>query len=993
MDGHSSRTNFAWAQSSLLAIFALSGFTGLVYESIWSHYLKLFLGHAAYAQTLVLAIFMGGMAIGSAMVSRGSARLKRPLLAYAIVELLIGILALCFDRQFRAVVAWSFESVIPALSSGVSLQALRWSVASLLLLPQSVLLGATFPLIGAGLIRSSPARSGELIGLLYFSNCLGATAGVLTSGFYLIARFGLPGTILTAGALNLLIAFIAWYLSRKIDQPPMLQAGRTSAVPDPDVTWLISASVVTGLASFLYEIAWIRMLSLVLGSATHSFELMLAAFIAGLAAGGLWIRRRIDGIDDPMQFLSRVLLAISALAALTVAGYYYTFDVIAWARSAFSPTEAGYLGFNFVSQVLAMAMMVPVTFLAGTTLPLITHILLRRSGGESSIGRVYAWNTFGCIAGVMLGVHWLLPAAGVKGVILTGAIATFALAITGLLRSRARLQPLATRVLAAGAIVILCWIVVGVRPDPYRMVSAVYRTGLTHAPPESEVNYLRDGKTATISLLSIGGVTTIATNGKPDAAIQVGGGKPAPDEITMIMAAALPLSLHRAPSKVANIGFGSGLTSAVLLKSDAVKSLTSIEIEPFMVEAARQGYGQRVAGVFDDSRSKIVIEDAKSFFAGSHTRFDVIVSEPSNPWVSGVATLFSDEFYGQITGYLADDGLLVQWLQIYETDIDVVVSILKALSPHFTDYQVFNVDDSDIIVVASRGHELGDPNPKIFDNAALREELRRAGITGLEDLTSRRLGNKKLLDPFLHASRAPLNSDYFPFVDQNAAKFRFMNRNALPLIELTMLPVPVLELALPNWPTAPPGPPPEFGQGYREVLASRAKVVATSFATGTVNDLPPTLAASANMLNVEAEACRDPGNRRAWVAAVVELSGQTSSYLPYSDLLPMWRAIQSSGCYMSATPAERVWPDFLHAVARRDRPEIARLGTELLQQQMVRAQSDQAGLVLAAVAASMYGSGRLEAAGDFIRTWSPLLGDRDPYALALRILAAAALAG
>jgi spermidine synthase len=397
--------------------------------------------------------------------------------------------------------------------------------------------------------------------------------------------------------------------------------------------------------------------------------------------------------------------------------------------------------------------------------------------------------------------------------------------------------------------------------------------------------------------------------------------------------------------------------------------------------------------VFDDSRSKIVIEDAKSFFAGSHTRFDVIVSEPSNPWVSGVATLFSDEFYGQITGYLADDGLLVQWLQIYETDIDVVISILKALSPHFTDYQVFNVDDSDILVVASRGHELGNPDPKIFDNAALREELRRAGITGLEDLTSRRFGNKKLLDPFLHASRAPLNSDYFPFVDQNAAKFRFMNRNALPLVELTMLPVPVLELALPDWTTAPPGPPPEFGQGYREVLVSRAKIVAMSFATGNVNDLPPTLAASANMLNVETEACRDPGNRRAWLAAVLELSGQTSSYLPYSELLPMWRAIQSSGCYASATLAERIWPDFLHAVARRDRPEIARLGTELLQRQMVRTRSDEAGLVLAAVAASMYGSGNIGAAGDFIRAWSLMLGDRDPHALALRILAAAALAG
>src|SRR5512140_2858335 len=113
------------SRGTLFLLFTLSGFAGLIYESIWSHYLKLFLGHAAYAQTLVLAIFMGGMAIGSALASRGSTRFKQPLLAYAIVELLVGVLALCFDREFRAILHWSFESVIPALSSPASLQVFK----------------------------------------------------------------------------------------------------------------------------------------------------------------------------------------------------------------------------------------------------------------------------------------------------------------------------------------------------------------------------------------------------------------------------------------------------------------------------------------------------------------------------------------------------------------------------------------------------------------------------------------------------------------------------------------------------------------------------------------------------------------------------------------------------------------------------------------------------------------------------------------------------
>jgi hypothetical protein len=147
------------------------------------------------------------------------------------------------------------------------------------------------------------------------------------------------------------------------------------------------------------------------------------------------------------------------------------------------------------------------------------------------------------------------------------------------------------------------------------------------------------------------------------------------------------------------------------------------------------------------------------------------------------------------------------------------------------------------------------------------------------------------------------------------------------------------------------------------------------------------------MLSVEPDACRDSGNRRAWLAAVMDLSAQTVAYIPYDELAPLWRTIEASGCYVGSTPAERIWPDFLHAVARRDRPEIIRLGTVLLHGQTVRARSDELGMVLTAVAASLHGSGRLEAAGELLRAWSPLLGDGDPHALAIQILAAAALAG
>src|SRR6516164_6013102 len=190
----------------LLGIFVVSGFTGLIYESIWSHYLKLFLGHAAYAQTLVLAIYMGGMALGSWLVSRYSARLNQLLWGYLLVEALIGVLGILFHRLFIAATDLSFATIIPSLPAGLAINIYKWSVAALLVLPQSVLLGMTFPLISGGIIRRWPQRPGETLAVLYFTNSLGAALGVLVSGFVLIGAVGLPGTALTAGLLNVALA-------------------------------------------------------------------------------------------------------------------------------------------------------------------------------------------------------------------------------------------------------------------------------------------------------------------------------------------------------------------------------------------------------------------------------------------------------------------------------------------------------------------------------------------------------------------------------------------------------------------------------------------------------------------------------------------------------------------------------------------------------------------------------------------------------------------
>ncbi|MFY9316323.1 MAG: hypothetical protein WAO95_12300, partial [Burkholderiales bacterium] len=194
-------------RAAFYLLFVASGFAGLIYESVWTHYLKLYLGHAAYAQSLVLIVFMGGMALGSALCARVSTRIRNPLAAYAAAEAAIGACALVFHELFVAVTDWSYASLLPALGADGLALAAKLAIACALILPPSVLLGATFPLMSAGLVRARedetrPAR-GETIAMLYFSNSLGAAAGVLASGFALIAWAGLPGTLRSAGVINL----------------------------------------------------------------------------------------------------------------------------------------------------------------------------------------------------------------------------------------------------------------------------------------------------------------------------------------------------------------------------------------------------------------------------------------------------------------------------------------------------------------------------------------------------------------------------------------------------------------------------------------------------------------------------------------------------------------------------------------------------------------------------------------------------------------------
>ncbi len=818
----------------LTFVFILSGAAGLIYESIWSRYLSLFVGHSAYAQIIVLVIFLGGLSAGAFLTGERSVRLRHPLLWYAAVEFVVGLIGFAFHHLFVGVTSLAYEHWFPALSGGVGLTIVKWGLAGLLILPQSVLLGATFPLMNAGAIRLRQAQTGHTLSLLYFSNSFGAAVGVLMAGFYLIAHLGLPGTLLIAAVLNFFVAMVVWIAVRlgDIKTIPMSSvsstvqpgthsnqhvAGSEEVPAHPSVDslprslterkfWrlMLAVSFGTAVASFIYEISWIRMLSLVLGSATHSFELILSAFILGLASGAFWIRRRADALANPVLTLGIIQWIMGSLAIATLPLYVASFRWMAILLETFRQSEAGYHGFGVARYVICILVMVPATFCAGITLPLITKMLIKAGFGERSIGSVYGVNMLGSIFGVVLAGLLLMPLVGLKMLLLLGALVDIGLGVwllsnAAILRfARApakKVDDNAVRIslpivaLVATAFLVLATAVF-VHFDRSILTSGVYRHAALPARGTLVVPFYRDGRTATVSVRRAAndpnGVMTLSTNGKPDASLDVVWRRPFDpnqprvplrrDSATQVLLPMITLAHAASASEGAVIGQGSGMSSHLLLGSPKLKRLTTIEIEPEMINASRM-FLPANRRVFEDPRTRFVIDDAKSVFAASSHRFDLILSEPSNPWVSGVSGLFTVEFYERVKRQLSDEGVFGQWLHLYEIDDALVVSVLAALDTVFPSYEIFLTSNAELLAVASKRPKMPQPDWSVLQYSGVADDLRRVMPLGPGHMEAMRLVSRDVIHPYL-ARFATSNSDYYPILDLGTERTRFLHTRA-----------------------------------------------------------------------------------------------------------------------------------------------------------------------------------------------------------------------
>ena len=782
-----------------LGCLFLSGAAGLIYEIVWARYLALFLGHTSYAVVAVLAAFMGGLALGNAWLGRVADRVQKPLLFYAWLELGIVAYALLFPHYYEICHdAYIFLARL-GYFHGRTLFLLKFlfSLASILL--PTLLMGGTLP----ALTRFVTGSLGELrqtVSALYFINSAGAVVGCVAADFWSIPRLGLEETVLLAAMLNFLAglsALIVGFRSRSLASAAVANAAAQTGpgvmiFTTGEIKWVIAAAGLSGFVAMLYEVAWTRMLALALGSSTHAFSLMLITFIAGIATGAWLIHRwKIAGS------LLRAFAWAEILLAGTVAISMFFYDLLPYwfvkAGSLLIRRGEAYPLYEALQGAICFSVMfIPATCL-GATLPLASRIAtatLDEAG--RMVGRVFAVNTLGTVLGAVVTGLFLLPTAGLARTFTLGIVLNAAIGVVILGRERRAAQAgnsserwahLGWALL--GALALFCFS--GWWFD--RTWQAAFSSGLWRSRqlPSSQAAYLaemrqeqlkyyRDGAGATVSInhwmTAKGEQLALKVNGKVDASTA------GLDVSTQLLLGHVPMFLRTGAERVLVIGLGSGMTCAAVGAHPTVKQIDAVEISPEVAEAIKL-FAPYNGGIFGDPRFHLIVEDAKSHLQISAARYDAIISEPSNPWMAGVAAVFSQEYYESCRDRLDDRGVMVQWVQIYETSEAAFQIVLATFSSVFPQVSVWQSAQADLLLVGSKQPLKPDlaALEKEFQIPKVKADLDRIDLTRLPVLLSREVISANNAR-FLVGDGARIHSDFYPVLEYVAQRAFFVGEEA-----------------------------------------------------------------------------------------------------------------------------------------------------------------------------------------------------------------------
>jgi spermidine synthase len=689
-----------WLVGGLL--FA-SGLSALVYQTTWFREFRLIFGTSTYATAAVLAIFMAGLGTGSAVLGRVADRKRLPLAWYGQLEL--GIAA----SAALSLVLIVFARTIYMASGGVvslglpGATAVRIILSILVLAVPTFLMGGTLP-AAARAVETNADSGRRRLALLYGMNTVGAVAGALLSTFVLLERLGNRKTLLLAAVLNVVVAVLAIAVSRdsgnsgeELSSPEPVPARRFRLVATP----VLGAAAVVGFVFFLLELVWYRMLTPLLGGTTFTFGLILAIALLGIGLGGaayaFW--------SGPRAASSGSFAISCCLEAIAVIVPFALGDRLAIFANLLRPLATiGFAGDILAWSLVTAAVVFPAAFVAGVQFPILVALLGRgRSDVGRDVGAAYAWNTAGAIAGALAGGFGLLPLLSAPGAWRLAAILLASLGMAAALTSwRARGYTASIAAIALGAMAIALVTVDG--------PSAVWRhTGIGAGRaevPDSPAD-LRDWMNTarrTIRWEADGRESSIAVADWDDRNFSVNGkvdGSARGDDSTQIMSGLLGAMLHRDPRRSLVIGLGTGSTAGWLGQVRSMERVDVVELEPAVRRVARD-FAAVNGGCMSNPKVRIHINDAREVLLTTPERYDIIFSEPSNPYRAGIASLYTSEFYEAAAARLNRDGLFIQWVQAYEIDTETIRTIYSTITSVFKQVDTWRTTPSDLILIASR---------------------------------------------------------------------------------------------------------------------------------------------------------------------------------------------------------------------------------------------------------------------------------------------------
>ena len=701
--------------SAAVAACLLSGTAALVYEVVWLRPLGLVVGHTVGAITTVLAVFMAGLGVGSAWA--GGALRARPATprAYALIEAGLAALALGIPLVGRL--------PMPGPTP------LRVAAAALVLLPPTVLMGATLPVV-ASLVEAR-GRAGTLAGTLYAANTLGAVAGTLATAFVLLPRLGVSGASATAALLNVAAAAVVVGTSRvravdatetaaEASTPARRQkrsrpeaTTRTPAEPAVPRGLVGAAMALSGAAALAGEVAWTRALVLLIGPTTYAFAFILGAVILGLAAGSALGARLVDRLRRP----ARALAAVEAGAALAALAVAHIIGGLPLPVARLVRVQADHMGSLMGVELLGVfALLFIPCALSGAAFPLAVR-LVAAEATATAVGRVYAWNTAGAVAGTLLAGLVSLPRLGLEGTLRAGALTSAlagAIVLAAITPSRRRVLVLAG---ALAPVALLSWalpvwdreLLAG---GPYKYAAYARPETLEEELRAGELVFYREGVVATVSVKRLGGTLSLSVDGKVDATTGA-------DMPTQKLLAHLPLLLHPAPRTACVIGLGSGVTVGAAL-THPIDAVDAVEISPEVV-AASALFRPFNGDALSHPRLRLMVDDGRHHLLRTGRRYDVIISEPSNPWMAGVSPLFTREFYRIGASRLAPGGLFCQWMHLYNLEREDVRTLVGSFTDAFAEVALFLVNEGDALLIGSAAR----PVPTV---PALRQRMARPEV-------------------------------------------------------------------------------------------------------------------------------------------------------------------------------------------------------------------------------------------------------------------------